>query len=234
MAAARAGTVRSEGRRQVLELEKLASETRGGSVLMQFHVRLIDDASASEIRFQGREAHWSYLDEHADHFFGRGPTFLEPGNFLSTIFFLDFADWDAVRTFLANEPHNRNGVYQDIKIWRWKDEFGRRQRDFPRTEDQSAWYLRGTSKPGTQEKWRALKGAHTEYLKPLDAANVVVRGSIFDDAGEEWRGTAAILSLADREAVDAFLAEEPFYANGLYDDFLVQRFKFGGRPGQVT
>jgi len=69
---------------------------------MQFHVRLIDDPSASEIRLQGREAHWSYLDEHADHFLGRGPTFLEPGKFLSTIFFLDFADWDAGQILVAS------------------------------------------------------------------------------------------------------------------------------------
>lgn len=201
---------------------------------MQFHVRLIDDPAASEIRLKGREAHWSYLDEHADHFLGRGPTFLEPGQFLSTVFFLDFADWDAVTDFLANEPHNRNGVYQDIKIWRWKDECGRRQRDFSRTEDQSAWYLRGTPKPDTQDKWRALKSGHDEYFEPYDAKNVVVRGNLFNDAGHEWKGMAAILSLPDREAVDAFLAEEPLHANGLYDDFLVQRFKFGGRPGQVT
>lgn len=201
---------------------------------MQFHVRLIDDPAASETRFAGREAHWSYLDEHADHFIGRGPTFLEKDCFLSTVFFLDFADWDAVNSFISNEPHNRNGVYRDIKIWRWKDECGRRQRDFPRTENQTTWYLRGFAKPGTHDKWKTLNAAHDEYLKPYDAANIVVMGSIFDDPGETWQGTAAILSLPDRGAVDAFLQKEPFYANGLYEDFLIQHFKFGGRPGQVT
>ena len=201
---------------------------------MQFHVRLIDDPAASEIRFQGREAHWSYLDDHADHFIGRGPTFLEPNQFLSTVFFLDFADWDAVNQFLANEPHNRNGVYKDIKVWRWKDELGRRQRHFPRREDQSVWYLRGFAKPGAHQAWQDLKAAHNEYCASHDATDFVVRGSIFDDAGEVWQGTAALIALPDRNAIDAFLESEPFHRHWLFEDYLIQRFKFGGRPGQVT
>jgi hypothetical protein len=60
-----------------------------------------------------------------------------------------------------------------------------------------------------------------------------VSGSIFDEVGEIWEGIAALVTLPD-EAVDAFLDQEPLYKNGLYEDFLIQRFKFGGRPGQVT
>lgn len=201
---------------------------------MQFHVRLIDDPSASEVRLNGREDHWSYLDDHADHFIGRGPTFLEPDRFLSTIFFLEFADWDAVNSFLANEPHNRNRVYQDIKIWRWKDEYGRRQRDFPRDGNPTAWYLRGFGKRGAVEDWQKLRADHDEYCRRHSVAKFVVRGGIFDEAGETWEGSAALVALPDRDAVDAFLDQEPLHKNGLYDDFLVQRFKFGGRPGQVT
>jgi uncharacterized protein YciI len=201
---------------------------------MQFHVRLIDDPSASDIRLNGREAHWSYLDAHADRFIGRGPTFLEPDRFLSTVFFLDFAEWDEVNSFLANEPHNTNDVYQDVKVWRWQDELGRRQRDFPRRENQSVWYLRGFAKPGSHGAWQELKAAHSEFCATYDASNFVVRGSIFDDAGEQWQGSAALIALPDRDAVDAFLGSEPFHRHGLFDDFLVHRYKFGGRPGQVT
>ena len=201
---------------------------------MQFHIRLIDDPSASETRLEGREAHWSYLDEHADHFFGRGPTFLEPDRFLSTVFFLEFADWDAVRRFIANEPHNRNGVYQDIKIWRWKDEHGRRQRDFPRNGNPSIWYLRGFGRRGAHDDWQKLRADHDRYCQGQEVARFVVRGGVFDETGETWEGSAALVALPDREAVDAFLDDEPLYKNGLYEDFLIQRFKFGGRPGQVT
>jgi uncharacterized protein len=205
-----------------------------GEGSVQFHVRLIDDPSASEIRLQGREAHWSYLDDHAGHFFGRGPTFVEPGRFLSTIFFVEFANWAEVDRFISNEPHNRNGVYQDIKIWRWKDEHGRRQRDFARNADQTTWYLRGFGKPGAHARWRELRADHDACCRSHGLADFVVRGSILDEAGETWQGTAAVAALPDRAAVDAFLNEEPLYKAGLYDDFIVQQFKFGGRPGQVT
>jgi uncharacterized protein YciI len=201
---------------------------------MQFHVRLIDGPSKHQTRLDGREAHWQYLDDHAEHFYGRGPTFLgSMDTFLSTIFFLEFADWDAVNRFITEEPHYRNGVYQDVSIWRWQDELGRRQRDFPR-RDGPNWYLRGFARPDADRERSQLAGAHAEYCASFDRRDFIVRGSIVDAEGKSWQGSAALIALPSREAVDAFLGEEPYYRAGLYSDMLIEQFKFGGRPGQVT
>ena len=34
--------------------------------------------------------------------------------------------------------------------------------------------------------------------------------------------------------VEAFLRDEPFYRNGLYERVVVERYRFGGRPGQLV
>ena len=204
---------------------------------MQFHVRLIDDPAKHQTRLDGREAHWQYLDDHAEHFYGRGPTFLGTmDKFLSTIFFLEFADWDAVNRFITEEPHYRNGVYQDISIWRWQDELGRRQRDFPR-RDGPNWYLRGFAqarrRPGAVATGRRARGI-LRALRPPDS--FIVRGSIVDADGKCWQGSAALIALPSREAVDAFLGEEPYYRAGLYSgrtDRTVQIWR-PARAGDLT
>ena len=55
-----------------------------------------------------------------------------------------------------------------------------------------------------------------------------------DATGEFWEGSANLIALPSRADVEAFLADEPFYSNGLYDEVLVERYKFGGRPGQIV
>ena len=201
---------------------------------MQFHIRLIDDPAKHQTRLDGREAHWQYLDDHAEHFYGRGPTFLGAmDKFLSTVFFLEFADWDAVNRFIREEPHYRNGVYEDVSIWRWQDELGRRQRDFPR-RDGPNWYLRGFAKPDADREQSQLAGAYADYCARFDRDSFIVRGSIVDAKGESWQGAAALIALPSRDAVDEFLGEDPYYRAGLYSEVLIEQFKFGGRPGQLT
>ena len=202
---------------------------------MFFHVQLVDDQDHPERRPANVEAHWDYFDEHRDHFVARGATLTDDfERYLSSVLFLEFDGWDAVRRFVDNEPMNRNGVYREVVIRRWSNALGRKQRDFPRREDQLYWYIRGFGKPGTNDRRNELLDAHRAYFAPYDAEQFIVRGGVLDDNGELWEGSANLIALPSRAAVDAFLAEEPFYTNGLYERVLVERYKFGGRPGQVV
>ena len=201
---------------------------------MQFHVRLIDGPGTQETRKSGSEAHWQYLDDNIDHMIGRGPTYKDDrSGFASTLFFLEFSDWQDVRRFLANEPHNMNGVYSDVYINRWENESGRMQRDFPRHSGQVNWFLRGYAKPAMHGRWLQLKSEHLEYMQAFDKNNTVVRGPLFDDEGAEWKGSASVISIANKEDVEELLHSDTFYKNGLYERCTIEEFKFGGRPGQV-
>lgn len=202
---------------------------------MYFHIQLIDDPDHPERRPQSREDHWAYFDTHADRFVARGATMTDDGaRTLSSVLFMEFDGWDEVREFVANEPHNRNGVFRDVRINRWGHALGRTQRDFPRKEGQVCWYIRGFSTPDRNDRRNELAEAHRDYFAPYDAEHFIVRGGVRDDDGERWLGSANLIALPSRADVEAFLADEPFYRNGLYDEVLVERYKFGGRPGQIV
>ena len=202
---------------------------------MHFHIQLIDNPATPEVRAASREAHWAYFDEHQDHFIARGATQTDDGErTLSSVLYVEFDDVDAVRHFVDKDPHNLNGVFSKMRINRWHHALGRTQREFPRKEGEVCWYIRGFGKPGSNERRNELADAHRAYFADYDAENFIVRGGVRDQTGELWEGSANLIALPSRADVEAFLAEEPFYINGLYDEVLVERYKFGGRPGQIV
>lgn len=202
---------------------------------MYFHIQLIDHPAYSGRRAQSREDHWGYFDDFRDHFIARGATSTDDGTrTLSSILFVEFEGWDEVHKFVDNEPHNKNGVYDNIRINRWSHALGRTQREFPRTNNQLCWYIRGFSTPDRNDQRNELVDAHRAYFAEYDAENFIVRGGVLDEDGACWQGSANLIVLPSRADVDEFLAREPFYRNGLYDEVLVERYKFGGRPGQIV
>ena len=203
---------------------------------MFFHVRLIDNPETPEKRGQSRLDHWRYFEDHRDHFIARGATKSDDEEvFLSSVLFVEFEDWAEVRSFVHNEPHNRNGVYNDVRINRWGHGLNpKRQRDFARRDDQVTWYIRGFGKPGMHPRRMDLLQNHLDYFAPFDKDRFIARGGVRSDDGNEWQGSANLIALPSRDAVQEFLDQEPFYKNGLYESVLVERYIFGGRPGQVV
>ena len=201
---------------------------------MLFHDRLRDH-EPSKRNAELREAHWKYFEDHAEHFIARGATFDDAGKvFKSSVIFIDFPDRKAADQFVANEPLNKAGVFQSVEIVSWSNPLGRRQRDFVRTDGQMCWYIRGYGKPGMNDRRNELFAQHQAYFKPYDAENFIVRGGALADDGTTWIGSANLIALADRESIGDFVTNEPFYKNGLFERIVVERYNFGGRPGQVT
>lgn len=198
---------------------------------MYFHVQMINDPAAAGRRADSVPAHWAYLTKHAAHILARGPTVADDDEkkTLGSVFFVEFPDWNGVREFIDNEPHNNNGIYQAIHVNRWGHALGRSQEQFPGDMSQVHWYFRGYGVRGKSEQRRALLDAHRKYFAPYDRDKVIVRGAIWDEAGKEWLGSAALIALPKRADMEKLLAEEPFFKNGLYESILVQRHKFGGK-----
>ena len=202
---------------------------------MQFHVQLIDDPEASDKRKTHVEAHRSYFDDHRDNFIARGATATDDlAQTLSSVIFVEFETWDAVRSFVENEPFNRAGLFRDIHIRRWASGLQRRQRDFPRQDGQAYWYIRGYGRPGSHDRRQEIVEAQRKFLAPYDESIIVARGPVLDDDGKEWQGSANLICMPSRGEVEAFLAEWPYCRNDLYERVLVERYRFGGRPGQIV
>jgi len=202
---------------------------------MQFHVRLTDHPDAADRRARYRADHWAYFDDHRDHFIARGATTTDDlQRTLSSVIFVEFDTWDDVNTFLAAEPLNTNGVYREIIVRRWRSGLTRRQRDFPRRDGQAYWYVRGHGKPGAHTRREEIVEAQRAHLAPFDDEVIVARGPILDDAGQHWQGSANLIAMPSRDALAAFMAEWPYCRAGLYERVEIERYRFGGRPGQVV
>ncbi len=202
---------------------------------MLFHVQLIDDPEAAGKRDEFREAHWSYFDDHERHFIARGATTTDDQTrILSSVIWVEFDSWDEIRAFIAAEPLNRNGVYRETIIRRWRNGLGRRQRDFPRRDGQVCWYVRGYGATGSHTRREEIVAAQREYLAPFDQTIIVARGPIVDDDDKDWHGSANLVCMPSRAELEEFLAEWQYCQNVLYERITIERYRFGGRPGQVV
>ena len=156
---------------------------------MYFHIQLIDNPATPEKRTQSRPDHWQYFDDHADNFIARGATYSDDmETFSSSVLFVKFDEWEAVRAFIEKEPHNRNGVYKDVIIRRWNKGIERTQAEFPRKDGQVAWYFRGFAKPHMHAERRRLLADHIAYFAPYDGTEFITRGGVFNDTGDQWQG----------------------------------------------
>lgn len=85
-----------------------------------------------------------------------------------------------------------------------------------------------TDHEGTVEKRLAARPAHVERLQKLDdEGRLIVAGAMPKDPSnpqEGFYGSTIIVEFDSREALDAWLAEEPFLKEGVYSHIDVKPF----------
>ena len=198
---------------------------------MLFHIRLTDYPVSRRTR-DVSEKHWEYLDARADAVVARGRTTDDDGKVTrSSLFFIDVADRAAAEKFVADGPYNQAGVFMNTEIQRWTNVLKRKQDDFVQKDGQVYWYFRGYAKPGAHLKREALMEQHKAYFEPHDSERFILRGSVSSDDGQ-CVGSANLIALPDRNAIDAFVADEPFCKNGLFERLVIERYKLGGGRGR--
>ena len=144
---------------------------------------------------------------------------------LGTCYFMQLDDRAAADKFVAGEPLNKAGVYERVEIQRWSNSFGKRAAEYRRKGLQQ--FLCTGPKTGTPEFFRGHLHAHESYFA-AHGDNFIFRGPIRSADGTENIGTALLIELPDRAAVDRFWAEEPFSKNGGYNrDARIVRWVFG-------
>jgi uncharacterized protein len=83
------------------------------------------------------EEHWAYMDQFADRMIARGPV-LGPDReaWMGSLHVLDLPGPAAAREFVAAEPFNRAGLFEEHLIRRFADRLGRTMWDFPGGADE--------------------------------------------------------------------------------------------------
>ena len=72
---------------------------------------------------------------------------------------------------------------------------------------------------------QAARPAHLEAIKPrVERGEVIVGGAILDEAGA-MTGSAVVVEFADRAALDAWLAEDPYVTQGVWRTIEVRPFR---------
>jgi uncharacterized protein YciI len=178
------------------------------------------------------EAHWSFMDGYADAMIARGPT-LTPDGMTATgsMHMVDLPDAEAAQVFAFEEPYYRAGVFGEVLLRRWRNTLGRTMWDFEGdSRGDQRFLVIGHGRPGMTAARDALLDRHRRhYVEGGYLPCTIERGPLLSDDGTEWLGSAMLVELRDRAAVDAMLVDEPFVQAGLYAKVEVHRWQFGGR-----
>jgi uncharacterized protein YciI len=168
----------------------------------------------------------SYVKNFGERVIGYGHFVSDDGgDTLGTSFFMQLPDRAVVDAFVANEPLNNAGLYRTVEIHRWSNSFGKRAADYRRKGLQQ--FLCTGPKTGTPEFFRAYLHAHESYFASY-GDSFIFRGPLRSADGADNIGTALLLELPGRAAVDKFWNEEPFAKNGGYArDARIVRWVFG-------
>ena len=77
---------------------------------------------------------------------------------------------------------------------------------------------------------RALEAAQRRWFgEPGHRDRFILHGPLLADDGAEWMGSALLVQLGDRAAVEAMLAGAPDVQAGLYASVEIHDWQFGGR-----
>jgi uncharacterized protein YciI len=166
------------------------------------------------------ETHWSFMDGYAEAMIARGPT-LTPDRttWTGSMHMVDLPDAQAAR------------VYGEVLVRRWRNALGRTMWDYPvEPGDDRRFLVIGRGKPGVEAARQTVEGAQRRWFgEPGHREAFILRGPMLSDDGAAWVGSALLVQLGDRGAVEAMLADAPYMQAGLYASVEIHDWQFGGR-----
>ena len=198
---------------------------------MEYFFYCRDKPNSGALRKQIVETHWSFMDAYASSFVARGPTLNEDGAQTGSMHIVDLPDAEAVRVFAYEEPNYKAGVYTDVFVSRWRNELGRTMWDFKGDPEHNKRFLIiGHGKPKMSDARDRLEDGRRRYF--IDKGyqeRLIASGSLLSDDGTQWTGSAMMIELPERPAVDAMIADDPYVRAGLYESIEIHNWRFGGR-----
>jgi len=145
---------------------------------------------------------------------------------LATTWFVQLDNRAAAEALVSDDPLNRAGVYEKTDIRRWSNSFLNRASDYKRKGMQQ-YFCTGSKIPDAAPFFARHLHAHESYFRQYEDS-FIFRGPLRSPDGVENVGTALLLELPDRAAAEKFWNNEPFAANGGYqDDSRIYRWVFG-------
>lgn len=190
---------------------------------MDFLVYSRDAAGTAELRNDQilAEHHWSYMDRFAESMIARGPTLdTERATATGSLHVLTLPSIDVVREFVALEPNNRAGLYEEHIVWRFENLLGRSMWEFAGPAAEPRFLIIGRS--------RVARPIPTETLPAELLERLIFYGALTTLDGGEPDGIALAVQAPDRESVDGLIADERT-GLGAFSEVEIYNWEFGGR-----
>jgi uncharacterized protein YciI len=198
---------------------------------MFFHLYLNFDVSAAVAQEQLRAEAETYWADNAAHLILRGAIISDDKVAeIALVAFMEFDHLAAAERFIAGDPWNKATVYKETQITRWTNGLKRTPETLPYKFGESYWHLRGFGKPNIHAQRQEIFQDHIGYYNPYDAKKILIRGALLKANIDEWQGSAIVVEMGSREEIKTFLADEPYFMNGLYDRILIERFQVQYTP----
>jgi uncharacterized protein YciI len=199
---------------------------------MEFFFYCRDRPGVGELRGRLTEEHWAFMDRFADRLIARGPTFSPDGTAVTgSMHIVDLPDVDAAHEFAFDEPYYKGGVFDEVLVRRWSNTLGHTMWEFTGgVAGHRRFLIIAHGGPGRTAAREALAEEYDRYLARDHREHLIAIGPLMSEDGAEWAGTAMLVELPDRDAVEGLLAEEPCARAGLYESIEIHDWRFGGRP----
>jgi hypothetical protein len=167
------------------------------------------------------EEHWSYMDRFAESMIARGPTLdTDRESATGSLHVLGLPSVEAVHEFVAREPNNRAGVYEEHRVWRFENLLGRSMWEFSGQAAEPRFLVIGRSQLDRQGAGETLSAELLERL--------IICGALTTLAESAPAGVALALHAPNRDAVTALLQEEEAQL-GAFSEIEIHEWEFGGR-----
>ena len=123
-------------------------------------------------------------------------------------------------------------MYDEVLIRRFRNELGRTMWEFEGdpARNQRFLVLGQAVSDGLPDApaWREETHRHLKQL--ADRRRLIAGGPLLSADGARWEGTALLVEVPDRAAVDELVSGDPASRNGRYATVEIHEWQFGGRP----
>ncbi len=172
------------------------------------------------------EQHWSYMDGFAEGMTARGPTLgTDRERWTGSLHVVDLPGAEAAREFIAREPYNQAGLFEEHFIWRFANVLGRTMWQFAGAADEPQFLVLAHAAENPPKDASPVPVAD---LPPQLRERLIVYGELRNLDDEEPAGVALALQAPTREAVDALLGDGRAGLT-VYGDVGIHDWEFGGR-----
>ena len=174
----------------------------------------------------GRRCRWSYMDRFADAMTARGPTLgTDRQTWTGSLHVVDLPGSNAAREFVAREPYNRAGLFEEHFIWRFANFLGRTMWQFGGPADEPRFFILA---PVAQDLSKNPRPLPLADLPRELRERLIVYGELSNLDTEEPAGVAMAVQVPTREALDALIGDERAGLND-YDYVGIHDWELGGR-----